>query len=77
MRREPTQARLSIRIDPANPRHHLWCNNGTWWIHYTLETIDWRIQRVRRSLDTQELAVAMARRDALLERLAREGAVAA
>lgn len=69
----PKQARLSVRIDPSNPRHHLWCNHGTWWVHYTLETIDWRIRRVRRSLRTRELAVAVARRDELLSRVAAEG----
>jgi hypothetical protein len=26
----------SIRVDRANPLHHLWCNNGTWWVHYTV-----------------------------------------
>jgi len=73
--RDPTPARLSIRIDPANPRHHLWRNHGTWWIHYTLETIDARVRRVRRSLGTRDLAQAVARRDTLLDRLAVEGEV--
>ena len=68
------QACLSIRVDATNPRHHLWCNNGTWWIHYTLNTSDGRIRRVRRSLGTHDRHEAAARRDQLLARLAAEGA---
>lgn len=66
-------ARLSVRIRADNPRHHLWNNNGTWWIHYTLTTWNERIRRVRRSLGTKVLGEAVARRDALLARLAVEG----
>jgi hypothetical protein len=67
------QACLSIRVDADNPRHHLWCNNGTWWIHYTLNTVAGRIRRVRRSLGTRDLHEASTRRDAQLARLALEG----
>ena len=42
---------LSVRIDATNDLHHLWCNNGTWWVHYTLN-FDFRTRRVRRSLET-------------------------
>ncbi|MFM7135651.1 MAG: hypothetical protein ACKO1M_01085 [Planctomycetota bacterium] len=63
---------LSIRIDAAIERHHLWRNNGTWWVHYTLN-FDFRTRRVRRSLGTKSLAEAIRRRDALFERLATEG----
>jgi hypothetical protein len=68
-----TAARLSIRIDADNPLHHLWRNGATWWIHYTLNTLDGRIRRVRRSLGTRDAAEALARRDAELVRLARDG----
>lgn len=68
-----TVARLSIRVDADNPRHHLWLNGLTWWTHYTLNTADGRIRRVRRSLGTRDAAQALARRDALLARLARDG----
>jgi hypothetical protein len=27
---------LAIRLNPGNPDHHLWNNNGTWWCHYTV-----------------------------------------
>jgi hypothetical protein len=64
--------RLSARIDDGNEAHHLWLNNGTWWVHYTLN-FDFRTRRVRRSLGTKSLAEAIRKRDALFERLAAEG----
>lgn len=64
--------RLSARIDAANERHHIWLNNGTWWVHYTLN-FDFRTRRVRRSLGTRDAAEAIRRRDELFARLAREG----
>jgi hypothetical protein len=63
---------LSFRIDEANDQHHLWLNNGTWWVHYTLN-FDFRTRRIRRSLGTKSLAEAIRSRDALFERLATEG----
>ena len=62
----------SIRVDDANPLHHLWCNNGTWWVHYTLH-FDGRKRRIRRSLRTASVGVAVRRRDELLDRIARDG----
>jgi len=64
--------RLSTRIDDGNETHHLWLNNGTWWVHYTLN-FDFRTRRVRRSLGTKSRAEAIRRRDALFERLAADG----
>ncbi|NBR58180.1 MAG: hypothetical protein EBT89_03320 [Opitutaceae bacterium] len=26
----------ALRISEANPNHHLWNNNGTWFLHYTV-----------------------------------------
>lgn len=62
----------SVRIDDGNALHHLWCNNGTWWVHYTLH-FDARKRRIRRSLGTDSFALAVQRRDELLDKLAREG----
>lgn len=62
----------SIRVDESNPRHHLWCNNGTWWMHYTIH-FDCRKRRIRRSLRTRSLDVAIHRRDELLAELAGRG----
>jgi hypothetical protein len=64
----------SVRVAGGNPRHHLWCNNGTWWAHYTLH-FDGRKRRMRRSLRTSSIEVALRRRDELLARLAVEGEV--
>lgn len=63
---------LSIRTSAANERHHLWLNNGTWWVHYTLN-FDFRTRRIRRSLRTRSLREAIRRRDTLFGRLASEG----
>jgi hypothetical protein len=71
-KRDMTIGYPSLRIDEANSLHHLWCNNGTWWVHYTLH-FDHRKRRIRRSLGTSDLAIAVRRRDALLARLAAEG----
>lgn len=63
---------LSARIDPGNRLHHLWLNNGTWWVHFTLH-FGFRRRRIRRSLQTRSLEEAIRRRDELLARIAREG----
>ena len=62
-------ARLSLRVKEANPLHHLWNNNGTWWIHYTLHLSDYTAKRVRRSLRTSEADEAIRRRDDLLNQI--------
>ena len=62
----------SIRVDQANPLHHLWCNNGTWWVHYTVH-FDHRKRRIRRSLATRSLTEAILRRDSLLLRITSDG----
>lgn len=66
----------SLRVDPANRLHHLWCNNGTWWVHYTLH-FGHRKRRIRRSLRTSDLAEAVRRRDELLADIAARGEVIA
>lgn len=58
--------RLAIRVNEANPNHHLWNNNGVWFVHYTVHPDALTAQRVRRSLGTRDLAVARERRDQLL-----------
>ncbi len=59
-------SKLSVRVNPANLNHHLWNNNGTWFIHYTCHEPDYTKRRVRASLKTRLLPLARARRDALL-----------
>jgi hypothetical protein len=63
-------------VNPTNSLHHLWCNNGTWWVHYTLH-FDHRKRRIRRSLKTSDLAEAVRRRDELLAEISIGGEVIA
>jgi len=63
---------LSTRIGKGNRLHHLWRNNGTWWCHYTLHFGN-RKRRIRKSLGTSDLQVAIDRRDALFARITAEG----
>ena len=58
-----TADRLSLRISPDNPDHHLWNNNGTWFLHYTVHRPDFTAARVRRSLNTKCIAQAREHRD--------------
>lgn len=68
-------ANSSIRIDATNPDHHLYNNNGTWWIHYTSYPTPVTTKRVRRSLKTRDVILARQRRDALFAELFFEGKV--
>ena len=62
--------KIAIRVDPANPRHHLWNNNGTWFVHYTVHPTPFTKQRIRVSLGTKGIEQAQRKRDRLLSRLA-------
>ncbi len=64
--------RLSIRVQPGNRLHHIWCNNGTWWIAYVLHFAG-RKRRIRRSLGTSCVEEAIRRRDEFLARIERDG----
>ena len=57
---------LSLRTNPENPNHHLWNNNGTWFIHYVVHPTPFTKERIRKSLGTKSLADARAKRDAIL-----------
>jgi hypothetical protein len=63
---------LSSRTSTTRERHHLWNNNGTWWMHFTLH-FGHRKRRIRRSLKTRSLDEAIRRRDELFGRIACEG----
>ena len=58
---------LSIR-SKGGANHHIWNNNGTWWVHYTIHLPDYTARRVRQSLRTRDVAEARRRRDELLSR---------
>lgn len=67
----PAGCGLSLRTHPSNPNHHLWWNNGCWWVHFTVHRSDFTKERVRLSLRTNSIEVARARRDALFASLTR------
>jgi hypothetical protein len=67
---------LSVRVRPENPNHHLWNNNGTWFVHYVIHPTSITKERIRHSLQTKCLSEARARRDSLLARLAMSAAPA-
>jgi len=56
-------ARVSRRCR-RNPNHHLWNNNGTWFLHYTVYPTPFAAERKRVSLGTKDLREARSRRDA-------------
>ena len=59
----------SVRIWAQNPDHHLYNNNGTWWIHYTAYPTPITTKRIRRSLKTRDIKIARERRDIALAQL--------
>jgi len=56
-------SKIVLRINAANPNHHLYNNNGTWWCHYTEHRLDFTKHRIRMSLQTPSLPAARAKRD--------------
>ena len=62
----PEGCALSLRTHTANPNHHLWWNNGTWWLHATVHRPDYTKQRLRLPLETKNVGCARTRRDTLL-----------
>lgn len=64
----PAFPRTSLRVRPSNPNHHLWNNNGTWYVHYTVHPTPFTKSRIRASLETKSLEVARRRRDEILFR---------
>ena len=71
MNNQPTYSdeEIALRIDESNLNHHLWNNNGTWWIHYTVYPTPVTVERIRRSLKTKILKEARNRRDKILNSL--------
>jgi len=61
------QATVAVRVNPTNPQHHLWNNNGTWFIHYTVYPTPITKQRIRASLGTKRLSEARRKRDRVLD----------
>jgi hypothetical protein len=63
---------LAVRIDDTNRNHHIWNNNGTWWVHYTIYPTPVTTERRRSSLRTNDASTARVRRDALFLELSLE-----
>jgi hypothetical protein len=63
---------LAIRVDETNPNHHLWNNNGTWWLHYTVYPTPVTTERRRISLRTKCIQHARDKRDKLFGTLSSE-----
>jgi hypothetical protein len=60
------QPALSLRTGKAGANHHLWKNNGTWWVHLTFHLPGLLKHRLRTSLETSDLGRARCLRDSLL-----------
>ena len=60
---------LAIRTDVDNPNHHLWNNNGTWFVHYTVYPTPITKQRIRKSLKTKCITEARKKRDILFKQM--------
>ena len=60
---------IALREDESNLNHHLWNNNGTWWVHYTIYPTPVTAERIRHSLKTRNLSEARDLRDKILESL--------
>ena len=58
-----TEFTLAVRFSRSNPNHHLWNNNGTWFIHYVVYYPDGKRERFRDSLSTKSLTEARRLRD--------------
>ena len=73
-----TNQHLANRRTKSNPNHHLWNNNGTWWLHFTLHSNTGTRKRHRFSLKTPDLESARRKRDRILTAIqANSGRIAA
>lgn len=59
----------SVRIGSGNQDHHLYNNNGVWWLHYTSYPTPATSKRIRRSLRTRDVTLARHQRDTILKDL--------
>jgi hypothetical protein len=74
----PTKHHIATRRTKNNPNHHLWNNNGTWWLHFTLHSVTGSKKRHRISLKTPDTESARRKRDRILADLhANSGNIAA
>jgi hypothetical protein len=62
----PATTEISRRQKPRGTNHHLWNNNGTWWLHCTIHLPDFTKWRLRRNLRTSDVQTARQLRDRML-----------
>ncbi len=67
------EGKLAVRVNRANPNHHLWNNNGTWFVPYTRHEPGFIKVRCRHSLGTKSLKAARQSRDAILNSAMMQG----
>ena len=67
----PIIGRLALRVVRDKPAHHLWNNNGTWWVHYSIRHPEGGTKRYRQSLKTSDFDSACRKRDKILRALIR------
>ena len=58
--------KTNIRTERKNPKHHLWNNHGTWFVHFVVHPTPFTKARERFSLGTKSLEQAQRLRDFLL-----------
>jgi hypothetical protein len=59
-----------VKISTRNcksPNHHLWNNNGSWWLSLTVHKDDYTKERIRRPLKTRDVEYARVQRDYVLK----------
>jgi len=59
------QEKIYSQVSNQKPNHNLWCNNGTWFIHYTKVLTPYTTQRIRKSLGTKSVREARLKRNEL------------
>lgn len=62
----PPRLLLHMRQTHNNPNHHLWNNNGRWWMYFTIAHPEGKSKRMRISLKTNDLEKARTRRDNII-----------
>lgn len=67
----PRIGKLALRVVRGKPAHHLWNNNGTWWVHYSIRHPEGGTKRYRQSLKTRDFDTACTKRDKVLLALIR------
>jgi len=73
MRRQTPRFQVAIQIRDGNPNHHIWLNNGVWFLHYSIRLANGP-GRIRHSLGTKDVKAARRRRDHILAKLIRKTA---